>query len=115
MLLQVFREGAQYLLRRGGRGQQRDDLCHLRRVAGRLQVLDPIRLQGRVPRWCHSSGHSLKPPEQKTDPGGRSKFLIKILSNYNAVLGKAKVNWSLPSPRNPNSVPTTSPRGWSLI
>ena len=65
--------------------------------------------------WCHSSGHPLQPPGQKTYPGGRSKFLIKILSNYNAILGKAKVNLSLPSPGSPNSVPTTSPRGWSLI
>ena len=65
--------------------------------------------------WCQSSGHPLQPPGQKTYPGGRTKFLIKIISNYNAILGKAKVNLSLPSPGSPNSVPTTSPRGWSLI
>ena len=65
--------------------------------------------------WCQSSGHPLQPPGQKTYPGGGTNFLIKIISNYNSILGKAKVNLSLPSPGSPNSVPTTSPRGWSLI
>ena len=65
--------------------------------------------------WCQASGHPLQPPGQKTYPGGKTKLLIKIISNFNSILGKAKVNLSLPSPGSPNSVPTTSPRGWSHI